>query len=220
MKSSSFYVIQGWMINELQLKGNELLVFAIIYGFSKDNQGKFDGSLKYLSDATGSSRSTIIKTLNSLLEKEFILKEVITVNNIQFCKYFQNELVVLNSDGDSTILNDLGSTKITPNNIINNNIDNKKKILFSDSIYNNYDTLRNKLKTDVSFVEKYAGVDLKHYIEDVLLWSDSKTEKRDNVGWLATIRNWIKRDLKENKMVLMKDYKPKENIVKDGHINY
>jgi len=220
MKSNSFILIQGWMVNELKLKSNELLVFAIIYGFSKDNQGKFDGSLKYLSDATGSSRSTVIKTLHSLLEKNLILKEVVTVNNIQFCKYFQNELVVLNSYGGSSILSDSGSTKTTPNSITNNNIDNKKKILFSDSVFNNYETLRNKLKTDASFVEKYAGVDLKHYIEDVLLWSDSKTEKRDNIGWLATIRNWIKRDLKADKMVLMKNYKPKEKIVKDGHINF
>jgi hypothetical protein len=141
MKSSSFYVIQGWMVNELGLKGNELLVFAIIYGYSKDGQGKFDGSLKYLSDATGSSRGTIINSLSSLIEKEFILKENYILNNITFCRYFQNELVVQNLYGGSIIFERGGSTIFEPNNITNNNIEDKRQILFSESIWNSYENL-------------------------------------------------------------------------------
>lgn len=215
MKSSSYYVIQGWMINELQLKGNELLVFAIIYGFSKDGQGKFDGSIKYLSDATGASRSTTIKTLNSLLEKELILKENFVVNNIQFCKYFQNELVVLNSYGGSVILEQVGSTKTVPNNILNNNIEDKKQILFSECIFNDYQTLKNKLAKDDEFVKNYAYVNLKHYIEDCLLWSDAKNQKRTERGWLATLRNFMKKDLEDGKLVkIEKQNKPQ------GHTNH
>lgn len=188
------------MINELNLKSNELLIFAIIYGFSKDGQGKFEGSLKYLSDATGSSRSTVIKTLSSLIDKGFILKETITVNNIQFCKYFQNEQVVLNSYYPSTDLELGGGTKIEPNNIINNNIEDKKQILFSESIWNDYTNLKNELAKDSEFVKKYAFVDLKHYIEDCLLWSDSKNQKRTNRGWLATLRNFMKRALESDNL--------------------
>jgi hypothetical protein len=210
MKSSSYYVIQGWMINELQLKGNELLVFAIIYGFSKDGQGKFDGSIKYLSDATGASRTTTIKTLHSLIEKELILKENFVVNNIQFCKYFQNELVVLNSYWGSTILEQVGSTKTAPNNIITNNIEDKKQILFSDSIWNSYDYLKIELSKDEKFKKDYYGVDLKFYIEDVLLWSDSQNKKRNNRGWLATLRNWMKRAKNDNKLVLLKNFEGKK----------
>jgi len=217
MKSTSFYVVQGWMINELQLKGNELLVFAIIYGFSKDGQGKFEGSLKYLVDSTGSSRSTIIKTINSLLEKELILKEVINVNNIQFCKYYQNELVVLKQHCPSTILELGGGTKIVPNSITNNNIEDNKQILFSESIFNDYEYLKNNLKSDKKFIEDFAGVDLKNYIEDCLSWSVSKNNKSTNRGWLLTLRQWMKRDKKANKLVLLKNF---ENKKRDGHSNY
>lgn len=216
MKSNSYYVIQGWMINELQLKGNELLVFAVIYGFSKDDQGKFEGSLKYLCDSTGASRNTVINSLNSLIEKEYIFKENISINNITFCKYFQNEQVVQFLHGGSAVFDELGSAIFAPNNIINNNIEDKKQILFSDSIFSKYETLRDNLKDNSEFVNKYAGVNLKHYIEDVLLWSDSKNQKRTNKGWLATLRNWMKRDLENNKLVLLTDFKQK----KDGHINY
>ena len=33
IKNENFIAIQGWMINELQLKGNDLIVYALIYGF-------------------------------------------------------------------------------------------------------------------------------------------------------------------------------------------
>lgn len=129
MKNNSYFLVQGWMINELNLKGNELLVFAIIFGFSKDNQGKFEGSLKYLSKSTGASKSTILKTLSSLIDKELIIKENIVVNNITFCKYSQNEPVVLKLYQGGTEITLGGGTKTTPNNITTNNIDNNKILL-------------------------------------------------------------------------------------------
>jgi len=133
MKDNSFFVVQGWMINCLKLKSNELLIFAIIYGFSKDNQGKFDGSLKYLADASGTSKNTVINALHSLIEKEYIIKENVVVNNITFCKYFQNDMVVQNLVGGGAKFDDLGGAKFGTNSIINNNIEDKKQILFSDS---------------------------------------------------------------------------------------
>lgn len=53
VKDENYYQISGWMINKLKLKGTELQVFAIIYGFSQGEQGVFTGSLRYLQDFTG-----------------------------------------------------------------------------------------------------------------------------------------------------------------------
>ena len=50
MKDTNFISIQGWMRTELNLSGNELLVYAIIYGFSQDGESKFTGSRQYLAD--------------------------------------------------------------------------------------------------------------------------------------------------------------------------
>ena len=63
MNNRNYYVIHGWMIRGLKLKGNSLLVFAIINGFSQDNNSKFNGSLKYLQEATNGSKNTVIKSL-------------------------------------------------------------------------------------------------------------------------------------------------------------
>jgi len=48
MNNKDYIVIQGWMINELKLSGNDLLTYSLIYGFSKDGQSEYTGSIKYL----------------------------------------------------------------------------------------------------------------------------------------------------------------------------
>ena len=75
MKSNNYVVIQGWMCNELQLKGNELLIFALIYGFSQDEVSKFHGTRQYIANTFNISRPTVDKALQGLLDKQYICKE-------------------------------------------------------------------------------------------------------------------------------------------------
>ena len=35
MKNENYITIQGWMVNELKLTGNDLICYALIYGFTK-----------------------------------------------------------------------------------------------------------------------------------------------------------------------------------------
>lgn len=230
-KNTNTIVIQGWMINELKLSGNELILYALIYGFSQDGESEFYGSLNYVSTALNCSKPTVIKALNSLIDKNLIFKNQNSINGIVYSKYSANQ-IYFNGSKETLLVknNDLGSKETLrgsketlPNNNIYNNIYNNnnditdnKKILFSNSIWNNYETLKKELAKNADFIKKYAGVNLKHYIEDVLLWSDSKNEKRTNKGWLATLRNWMKKDLNENKLVINKDLINKQQ----GHINW
>ena len=69
-----YVVIHSFMVDELGLKGNELMIFAIIYGFSQDGESYFKGSLAYLMEWTGASKVTVIKSLKSLVEKGYIEK--------------------------------------------------------------------------------------------------------------------------------------------------
>jgi len=75
MKSDNFVVIQGFMCNELNLKGNDLLVFALIYGFCQDGASKFSGGRKYIADTFNISLPTVDKALNNLIGMGYILKE-------------------------------------------------------------------------------------------------------------------------------------------------
>ena len=76
MKSENFVVIQGWMCNELELKGNDLLVFALIYGFSQDGESRFSGSRNYIANTFNISKPTVDKALQNLLDKGYIKKHI------------------------------------------------------------------------------------------------------------------------------------------------
>jgi predicted transcriptional regulator len=74
MKDTNYFTVQGWMVNRLKLSGNELMVYAMIYGFSQDNKSKFKGSYQYLANAIGVSKRSIVTILNKLTKKGLLKK--------------------------------------------------------------------------------------------------------------------------------------------------
>lgn len=87
MKDSNYITIQGWMINQLKLKGTELMAYAIIYGFSQDEQSVFSGTLGYLSECAGVSKQAMCATLKKLVEKNLIIKIEKIVNGVVLYDY-------------------------------------------------------------------------------------------------------------------------------------
>ena len=83
------------MITKLKLKGNELLVFALIHGFSQDGESRFKGSLRYLIEWTGLDKSTVIKLLKQLVDKQYINKFEYKKNKVRYCEYTSNYWVAL-----------------------------------------------------------------------------------------------------------------------------
>ena len=134
LQDTNYYQIQGWMINQLGLKGVTLSVYAIIYGFSQDGENEYTGSLQYLCDFCGGvSKPTIIKALKDLTANQYILKREEFVNNVQFNRYKVNlPLLKKFNGGSKEILTGVvknfngGSKEILPNNNINNkSLENK-----------------------------------------------------------------------------------------------
>lgn len=118
VNDENYYQISGWMVNRLGLKGAELQVFAIIYGFSQDGESMFSGSINYLCDWLGVSKPTVIKALKDLVSKEYIIKDVIEMNNVTFNRYKAN-MGVVNFTGSKDSL--LGSKDFLHNNDNYNN---------------------------------------------------------------------------------------------------
>lgn len=86
--NKNFIVVHGWMVSDLKLKGNELFVYAMIYGFSQDGVSEFRGSLAYIEKWLNMTRKTAIATLTSLVEKGLIVKTENVVNeHLKFCAY-------------------------------------------------------------------------------------------------------------------------------------
>jgi len=91
IKDENFYTVLGWMLNVLELKGNELIIFAIIFSFSQDGESEFTGSLSYMQTfANIKSQHTVIDTLNKLLEKNMICKREFLKDNVRRVAYRAN----------------------------------------------------------------------------------------------------------------------------------
>ena len=136
IKSENYIVIQGWMIKNLKLKGNELIIYAVIYGFSQLESQKFTGSLQYLAEWTNSTKQSVIKCLKSLIKKNLIVKEENIINGVKFCEYYStlfNTLLNKVEWGGKQSLIDSGKQSL-PNNIdiynIEDNIEDNKKEIF------------------------------------------------------------------------------------------
>lgn len=161
MKDNTYLNIQSFMIKELDLKGTELLVYAIIYGFSQDEKSEFKGSISYLAEWCNVSRQTIITALKNLVDKGLLEKKTDSIGlKVSYqSKIFtsQKSLLVKNLDRDSqkTLLDQsknltANSQKTLPNNINNNirdniNINNKRAYRSYVESYTPNDDLRNAL---------------------------------------------------------------------------
>ena len=87
----AYIVIQDWMISDLQLKGNELLTYALIYGFSQDGESEFKGSLKYISEFLGVSKRTAQRSIENLVDRGIVEKRVEEISGVKFNRYMAHE---------------------------------------------------------------------------------------------------------------------------------
>ena len=78
LPENSYICIQSFMVNDLDLSGNELLVYGLIYGFCQDKNSEFRGSLTYIEKWLNASRKTVTNVLKRLREKDLIIKTHIT----------------------------------------------------------------------------------------------------------------------------------------------
>ena len=72
--AANYLELKGWMITDLRLKGNDLLVYACIYGFSQAKGQCYYSSLEHLQDWTCSTRQGVTNSLNSLVDKGYLVQ--------------------------------------------------------------------------------------------------------------------------------------------------
>lgn len=89
MKNENFITIQGWMVNKLCLTGNDLICYALIYGFTQNGE-YWDKSTKYISEWLGVSTRSVMDIIKRLVDKNLLDKQDYSVNGVKFCKYRVN----------------------------------------------------------------------------------------------------------------------------------
>lgn len=195
IKDTAYFVVHGWMLNQLNLKGTTLQVFAIIHGFSHSEENEFKGSLQYLCEFTGSSRSTVIRSLLELEEKGIIVKREVYENGVKFNRY--------KSSVDMVAYFDMGGVKMTPPPCQNDTTPGVKMTphnIVEDNIKDNIEVGKRKRFTPptVEEVAAYCGdrnnrIDPQTFVDFYSSkgWVVGKSKMKD---WKAAVRTWEKRD--------------------------
>ena len=76
MSVAEYVVIESWMVNDLGLCCNELLVYALVYGFTRDGVSRFYGSSTYIKKIIGiKSDKTVFSLLSILVKKGYLNKD-------------------------------------------------------------------------------------------------------------------------------------------------
>lgn len=82
--------IYYWMPTELDLCGNKLFLYVLIFNLSENGTKDFTYPLKYICDILDCSKTTAIKTLNDLVKQGLIFKKYVEVDSVTFCHYSIN----------------------------------------------------------------------------------------------------------------------------------
>lgn len=212
----NYIVIQGWMLSDLNLKGTELIVYAIIYGFSQAEENCFSGSLGYLSEWTNTSKMTIMTALKGLQDKGLIDKYEDIRNGVKFCRYrannlrgMQKTLPGIQNSLPGDIQKTLPPSKETlPNNIEDNKEPDNKRIRKGEEapscsqivdLFNQICVSYPQVKVLSDARRKAINARLKRYTEDDLKTAFEKAEASsflkggNDRNWSANF-DWVIKD--------------------------
>lgn len=167
--SKNYINVQGWMVSDLELKGNNLLIYAIIYGFCQAENCKFTGSLNYLTTWTNSTKQGIIKNLKTLQEKGLIKKEESFFNGVKNVKYYVTKF----NGGVKQSLTE-GIKQSLPNNIEDNNIEDNIEYKYSEICNNFIEVMEEKLNIVIKSTHK------KSWSDQIRLLIDNDLKNRKN----------------------------------------
>ncbi len=87
--NNSYIHIEYWM-TKLELSNPQLMIYAIIHGFSRDGNC-YTGSQMYFRKWTGKAKSTVIEAMNDLKKKGLIVAKRVSVNGKLYNTYYSTE---------------------------------------------------------------------------------------------------------------------------------
>lgn len=206
VKSNSYVNIQAFMVNELHLSGNALIIYAVIYGFSQDGDSWFTGSRSYLAAWCQASKSTVSRNLETLcadglIERREHVKDGVLLVDYRAVRGAQNghgctqngQGGTQNGQGGVPKMGRGGVPKMSTHNIEVDNIDTKPSGEHREQ-RRKYGEYSNVLLSDTDLEKLKAEFpnDWEERIERLSAYmaSTGKTYKNH----LATVRNWARRD--------------------------
>lgn len=211
IRNDNYVVIQGFMVTELNLKGNELLVYAIIHGFSQTENQVFSGSLQYLADWTNSTKQGVIKCLKSLQEKELIGKNEKYINGVKFCEYYTTKFNGVLNKVEQGIKQSLtgGIQQSLPNNISINNIEDNIYISFNvdeafKTFWNEYIKKVGKAEAEKKFKKVCTNEVTFNQIMEALRKQNKEVFSKREKQYIPNASTWLNQKRWEDEVIAEK----------------
>mgnify|MGYP004658576855 FL=1 len=204
IENENYITIQGWMRTKLDLSGNELIAYALIYGFSQDGESVFSGSSQYISEWLGIDKKSALRLLKRLSEEGIVTKKEEFINGVKFCRYVANPNVTSGDETSPGVVtkHHRGGDETSPNNNIYNtsNINIEKENICISSVPSDNTYTREKqtnkrfVKPTVEEVDDYVRangyqVDAESFVSfyESKGWRVGKEPMKD---WKASVRYW------------------------------
>ncbi len=187
MKDANFYTVQGWMVNNLKLRGNELICYAVIYSFSQDEESKYMGGLKYLCRWMNASEPTVVSVLNKLITKKLIEPTPVITDK---CKrvYYQ----ITKESLERGYLRNL--SKVTKESLVSLYNNNNNNITLNKKVEDNTSTKKSFRKPTIEQIDAYIKEKKLHFDAEGFFdyyeskgWLVGKSPMKD---WKAACRTW------------------------------
>ena len=211
-----YYVITQEMRDNLALAGNDLLVFAILHGYSQKEEGCYFGSAASLGERCGIRRETTVRILKKLTEAGYIKKGEIFRNGVRYCTYTTCDNLlrgVSNCDG--------GCIKMQHNNKGDNESDGfiNKPLLSSSPVREKKSFTPPTVEEVRSYCFERGGkVDAEAFVAfyESNGWKVGRNPMKD---WKAAVITWEKREAQQPSTTPSTPFapaSPRGNYVRDA----
>ena len=186
INNDGFITVYGWMRTELNLKGNELFVYAVIYAFTQSKEQRCRGGLQFLADWCGATKQGVQKNLKSLIAKGLISKDKTLINGGNSVSWYATQFHgICNSVSEplNSVSRDMQLSLSKKNN--RTILDNK------NNIYN-----RRFKPPSVGDIAAYCKehsytIDAQYFVDfyESKGWMVGKNKMKD---WQAAVRTWAR----------------------------
>jgi predicted transcriptional regulator len=112
LKEESFIQIKPFMVVNLNLSGNSLIIYAAIYGLTV-NKGIFTGSIEYLSQWCNCSKRSVMQCIENLVDKGLIRKKRTGKGCIYISTPVDTKLPTSENSSPDEIFEDFNDEKIS-----------------------------------------------------------------------------------------------------------
>lgn len=182
IKAENYITIPGWVVSNLNLKGNDLIIYCAIYGFTQIEGQWFKGSTNYLAEWVNSTHQGVMKNLDNLVEMGLIIREDHTPTN-WYCANL--EIIKELRCKKDTIVNSVEEDCNLVTKPVNS-VNNSSKLSLLNNINNNTNK-NNKYK---------ENLELSNTVEEIISYFNNKCNTKFRTNTVET-RRLVKARLKE-----------------------